>query len=188
MRAAFQCDLIRVATFQWSPGTNHVSFKGLYPDQPEAIYMHHPISHFAPGSFLDGPAPTGTTGNDARYHFLCNVQTWYNQKTAEILRDLKTATDAFGGSLLDHTVVPFVTEVSNAEHTRTNKPALIFGGSKLGMRGGQYLNLTARPYNDLWLTLAQAYFGTTTPLDQLSVVRFNAACASVIPGLWAPPA
>jgi hypothetical protein len=26
IKAAFQCDLIRVATFQWSPGTNHVSF------------------------------------------------------------------------------------------------------------------------------------------------------------------
>ena len=28
LRAAFACDLIRVATFQWSPGTNHVAFKG----------------------------------------------------------------------------------------------------------------------------------------------------------------
>src|SRR5690606_26696150 len=45
IRAAFQCDLIRVATFQWSPGTNHVSFGGLYPDNERAIYMHHPLSH-----------------------------------------------------------------------------------------------------------------------------------------------
>src|SRR5690606_9573883 len=27
--AAFQCDILRVATFQFSPGTNHVSFKGM---------------------------------------------------------------------------------------------------------------------------------------------------------------
>src|SRR5262249_17863770 len=43
--AAFQCDIIRVATFQWSPGTNHVSFKGLMPGEPNTIYMHHPQSH-----------------------------------------------------------------------------------------------------------------------------------------------
>ena len=34
LKAAFVCDLIRVGTFQWSPGTNHVSFKGLYPGNP----------------------------------------------------------------------------------------------------------------------------------------------------------
>jgi hypothetical protein len=45
IKAAFQCDLMRVATFQWSPGTNHVSFAGQYPDNPNAIYMHHPLSH-----------------------------------------------------------------------------------------------------------------------------------------------
>ncbi len=45
LKAAFICDLIRVGTFQWSPGTNHVSFKGLFPNNPNAIYMHHPTSH-----------------------------------------------------------------------------------------------------------------------------------------------
>ena len=45
LRAAMVCDLIRVGTFQYSPGTNHVSFKGMYPGEPNTIYMHHPVSH-----------------------------------------------------------------------------------------------------------------------------------------------
>ena len=34
IRTAFLCDLIRVATFQWSPGTNHVSFRDMMPNNP----------------------------------------------------------------------------------------------------------------------------------------------------------
>ena len=40
--AAFQCDIIRVATFQFSPGTNHVSFANMWPNDPKRIAMHHP--------------------------------------------------------------------------------------------------------------------------------------------------
>ena len=45
LMAAFQCDLTRVGLFQWSPGTNHVAFAGQYPGTPNAILMHHPVSH-----------------------------------------------------------------------------------------------------------------------------------------------
>ncbi len=45
IKAAFVCDIIRVATFQWSPGTNHVAFQNLFPGETGTIYMHHPESH-----------------------------------------------------------------------------------------------------------------------------------------------
>ena len=62
IRAAFQCDIIRVATFQWSPGTNHVSFAGLDPNNPEQIYMHHPLSHkMGDPAFYNGSPPGGST-------------------------------------------------------------------------------------------------------------------------------
>ncbi len=141
IRAAFQCDLIRVATFQWSPGTNHVSFAGQYPDDDRAIYMHHPLSH----DIGDRNDVMSAMPNDTRrasiVQFLANVQTWYNARTAEILTELKNAQDAFGNSLLDHTVVPYITEVSETTHTWSPMPVLIFGGKALGMQGGQYLNL-----------------------------------------------
>ncbi len=38
IRAAFQCDLARVATLQWCPGTNHVAFAEMNPFDDTAIY------------------------------------------------------------------------------------------------------------------------------------------------------
>src|SRR3954452_11931237 len=43
LKAAFVCDLIRVGTFQWSPGTNHVGV-ALYPGTTQP-YEHNPPSH-----------------------------------------------------------------------------------------------------------------------------------------------
>ena len=41
IKAAFRCDLTRVVTFQWAPGTNHVSFGDLWPPDPTVFKVHH---------------------------------------------------------------------------------------------------------------------------------------------------
>lgn len=191
--AAFQCDLVRVATFQWSPGTNHVSFKGLYPATPEGSFMHHPMSHRQGAqSFFNGPVMTGTDKNASLYQFLVGCQTWYNTKTAAILQNFKNAKDAFGNSILDYTVVPFLTEVGDPSHARGPKASMIFGGKALGMKGGQFLNFESRsrPQVDVWLTVAQALANNATPLNLLPAAeeKFNRSGAAVINGLWAAPA
>lgn len=190
--AAFQCDLIRVATFQWSPGTNHVSFAGQYPDNPSAIYMHHPLSH----DIGDRNDVVSSRPTDARrasiVEFLANVQTWYNTRTAEIISQFKAAEDAFGGNLLDHTVIPYITEVAETTHAWSPMPALIFGGKALGMQGGQYVDLSQGggfnrpPLNAMWMSIAQAYLGSD-PLAALSDEVFSKTNAGPIPGLWAQP-
>lgn len=189
IRAAFQCDLVRVATFQFSPGTNHVSFGGLFPDDPNAVYMHHPLSHRItnPDHSLGSPP----SGGEMRsiIEFLTAVHTWYNQRMAEMFTAFKETTDAFGGNLLDHTVIPCITEVAETTHQRSPLPALIVGGRALGMRGGQYLNFEsrARSSNDFWLTIAQAYFQASNPVDLLGDEIFFKDGVSAIEGLWAPP-
>ncbi len=189
--AAFQCDIIRVASFQWSPGTNHVSFKGMFPSDPNKIFMHHPLSHRNP--FLNAATSNGAppANGEARdiYEFLCNVQTWYNQKMADILTSFKMAQDAFGGSILDHTVVPYVTEVAESSHSRGPKPALMFGGTKLGMKHGTFVN-SERPQCDLFVTAAQAYLKTKDPMSKLSGEKFASSNrgAAPIEGLWEEPA
>jgi hypothetical protein len=191
--AAFQCDIIRVASFQWSPGTNHVSFKGRYPAEPERSFMHHPMSHrINSQSFFNGAPQTGTSPDASLYQFLVSINTWYNQKTADILTMFKTAKDSFGNSILDHTVVPYLTEVGDPSHARGPKPSLIFGGKALGMKGGQFLNLEAndgRPQVDVWLTVAQALLQTDDPLKLLPTTeKFARTGAGPIKGLWAKPA
>ncbi|HYQ47355.1 MAG TPA: DUF1552 domain-containing protein [Polyangiaceae bacterium] len=190
--AAFQCDIIRVASFQWSPGTNHVSFKGKYPADPERSFMHHPMSHrITSQSFFNGPAQTGTSADASLYQFLVAINAWYNQKTADILNLFKNAKDGFGNSILDHTVVPYLTEVGDPSHSRGPKASLIFGGKALGMKGGQFLNFESnvRPQVDVWLTVAQALLQTDDPLGALPTTeKFNRTGAGPIKGLWAKPA
>ncbi len=194
MLAAFQCDLMRVGTFQFSPGTNHVSFKGMWPSDPNRIAMHHPVSHA--GAFLGGASssdPNSLTGDDkSRYEFLTNVQIWYNTRLAEFLVKMKDAQDGFGNSLLDTTVIPYVTEVAQANHQRDPKPAYLFGGGKLGLKHGSFQRFqdNRRPQVDLFLTCAQALMQTDDPKGGLGSERFNEfnRNASAISGLWEKPA
>jgi hypothetical protein len=192
LRAALQCDLTRVATFQFAPGTNFVGFRGLWPGDPDRIAGQYAVSRA--GGFFGGDQvdPATLTGADKeRYEFLANVYTWYNQRLADWLKQLKTTQDAFGGNLLDTTVIPYVTEVAHPNSSRSPKPALLFGGSKLGLNHGTFQHFSqARPQVDLYLTCAQALLQTADPLSVLGSERFagfNPAGAPIA-GLWSAPA
>jgi hypothetical protein len=187
LRAAFACDLIRVATFQWSPGTNHVSFKGLDPNSANTIYMHHPLSHRnGSKAFYDGPRPSA----DAYiWDAMVNANKWYFDKTAAIINTFRTQVDPLdpmGGSLLDRTVIPMVTEVADASHSRSGHGALIFGGRALGMQGGQYRSVSGI-HNQLWVTVAQAFLGAGA-VSALSSETYQKNGSNPISGLWVAPA
>jgi hypothetical protein len=121
---------------------------------------------------------------------MANVHTWYNQRMADWLLELKATPDVLGGNLLDYTVIPFITERADGSSSRSPKPAFLFGGSKLGLRHGTFQDFAsnARPQVDLFLTCAQALLGTADPLGALSAerfVQFNPK-AAIIPELWSP--
>jgi hypothetical protein len=186
IRTAFACDLIRVATLQWSPGTNHVAFKAVDPSAPETIWMHHPLSHqVSDHAFFNGPRPAESA---YVWDAMVNVNRWYFQKTADIINDFRSQVDPqdpAGGNLLDHTVIPMITEVAEASHTREGHAAIIFGGLKRGMQGGQYRSVTGI-HNQLWATVAQAFLGADA-VGKLAGEVYVKAGANPIPGLWAPP-
>jgi len=187
IRAAFACDIIRVATFEWSPGTNHVSFKGADPNSPNTIYMHHPLSHKKlVSSFYQGSPP----GTD-RYIWdaMAYVQHWYFNETAKFVLGFlnqKDPLDPAGGSLLDRTVITAVSEVGNPSHDRNDASALIIGGSKLGMQPGGFQSLSNSHHNRVWLTTAQAFLGAD-PLSKLKDEVFYKTGVTPIPGVWAAP-
>lgn len=189
IRAAFQCDLTRVATFQWAPATSHVSFGGLFPEDPDGNYLHHPMSHRVAdrAAFMERP-PTDAYSAGV-VEFLTNVQTWYNTETAAALNLFKSTTDVFGAPLLDQTIVPFITDKAEATDSRAPLPALVFGGRALGMQGGQALNFETSPrsHNDLWMSLAQAYLKTDDPLALLESEVFFKTGVAPIDGLWRAP-
>lgn len=146
IKAAFRCDLTRVVTFQWAPGTSHVSFPGMWAPDPKVIKVHHTESHDAETA--------------DRQEFLTRVEVWYAQRLATYLQDLAMTEDINGGKLLDNTLVPYVTEVGTAGHNWDNMPWILFGGAKTGLKGNQvWTNSGAgqRCTNDLWMAVARHY-------------------------------
>jgi hypothetical protein len=191
IRAAFACDIIRVATFQWSPGTNHVSWKGADPERPDEIYMHHPLSHKNGNKgFFDGQQPG--TSDAARYiwNAMVNINRWYFDKMAAVYNSFRTTPDPLatdGGNLLDRTVIPMITEVADASHNHNGHPALIIGGTKLGMQGGRFQTVTGI-HNQLWVTVAQAFLGAD-PASKIPTTNnpYVRGGANPIAGLWVAP-
>jgi hypothetical protein len=146
IKAAFRCDLTRVVTFQFSPGTNHVSFGDLWPPNPSLIKVHHTTSH--------DPDTKDTL------EFLTRVEVWYAQRVASFLQELAAEQHSDGSSLLDHTLVPYVSEVGARYHNWDSMPFVLFGGSGVSLRGGQVWTNGGRGLrstNDLWMACAKPY-------------------------------
>jgi len=172
LKAAFVCDLIRVGTYQWSPATSHVGF-ALLPGDP-LPFQHHPKSHAI--STSDTTAAATLAGLNTTAQFLFNVHSWYFARHAETFAAWKNTVDGCGNSLLDFTCVPFLTEVRAASHERSNLPAMIIGGRRLGFVHDRYVT-DAITINQLWGTIAQAFGHPST----------DAPFAEPVAGLWAKP-
>jgi len=184
-RAAFLCDIIRCGTFLWAPGTSHVAFQGMYPGDPTGLYQHYATSRSVGSSI----ATTGKTPDDLggpAIRFLFNVETWYFARHAENLKLWKDSFDAFGNPLLDTTIIPFITEVGQLNHDRSNIPAMIFGGKKLGMAVGQYKTGGTYTVNSFWGAIARAFGYDPTAAPGYDPT--TAAIRDPIAGLWSKPA
>ncbi|MEP7052037.1 MAG: DUF1552 domain-containing protein [Pseudomonadota bacterium] len=164
IKSAFACDLVRVATFMYSAGTNWVVFPSSFQGASIGASAlgnngqstpHHPPSH----------------SNDAATRgWLNEINTFYSTITAQALQEFATTPDVDGNMLLDNTIVVYVTEVARAwDHNQQNMPLLVFGGKNTGVNGGTFLKVTGgslpqqnggsgnRPFNDLWLALAPKF-------------------------------
>lgn len=146
IKAAFRCDLTRVVTFQWAPGTNHVSFGDLWPPNPTQFKVHHTTSH--------------DTGSANQAEFLTRVEEFYASRVSTFLQELQAEPDVgASGSLLDNTLVPYVTEVAERNHTWDRMPFLLLGGQSIGLVGNRRWdngNGGRRSSNDLWMAIAEA--------------------------------
>jgi hypothetical protein len=169
IKTAFACDLVRVATFMYSAGTNWVVFPSTF--QGAAISSsalgnngsstpHHPPSHTT-------DAATGA--------WLNQINQFYSTMTSQLLQEFATTPDIDGSNLLDNTIVVYITEVARAwDHNQENLPLLVFGGKNTRVNGGTFLKVTGgslptqaggtgnRPLNDFWVALA-AVFGANWP-------------------------
>ncbi|MBV9948766.1 MAG: DUF1552 domain-containing protein, partial [Myxococcales bacterium] len=170
IKAAFQCDLARVATFLWTAGTNWVVFPGTFQGATITGNLqstpHHPPSH---------------TQDAKVWAWLRQVNNFFSAATATVLQEFATTPDSDGNMLLDNTVVVYVTEVARAwDHDQRNLPVIVFGGKNTKINGGTVVNATGgpfqnvnggtgnRPMNDVWLALAPIFGVTMTSLGSQS--------------------
>jgi len=179
IKTAFACDLVRVATFMWSSGTNWVVFPGSFQGASIRGNLqstpHHPPSHSDPA------------GDTATRDWLNQIGQFYSAATATILQEFATTPDidsttANPTTLLDNTVVVYLTEVARAwDHNQQNMPLIIFGGKNTRVKGGTYLKVTGgslatqtggsavnRPFNDMWLALLPIFGVNSTVLSGAS--------------------
>jgi hypothetical protein len=171
IKAAFLCDLARVATFMWTAGTNWVVFPGTFQGATVNGALqstpHHPPSH---------------TTNAATQAWLSQINNFFSTATSQIIQEFATTPDIDGNMLIDNTVIVYVTEVARAyDHDQRNLPVLVFGGKNTGVNGGTVLKVTGgplatqtgpstgnRPMNDVWLALAPIFGVTMSSLGSQS--------------------
>ena len=118
----------------------------MWPPNPKLLKAHHPTSH--------EPDTADTL------EFLTRVESFYASLVAGFLQELEAEKHADGSSLLDHTLVPYVTEVGTRHHNLSNMPFLLFGVAATGLRGGKLWSNGSnglRSTNDLWMACAKSF-------------------------------
>src|SRR4029078_5689867 len=140
--------------------------------------MHHPESNKIVTS--DTTASSSVSSLNASAQFLYQVQLWFYARHAENMKDWKNSYDGFGNSLLDYTVVPYVTEVLATGHERSRMPAMIIGGKSLGFAHHQFVS-GSFTVNQFWGLIGPSlgYTSTAAPF---------AAVPSGLNGLSTKPA
>jgi hypothetical protein len=172
IKAAFLCDLVRVATFSWAPHGSWVVFPGAFGGVTLTVAGSAPAS--APAH------PPSNTLEPGVQAWLAAIDAFYAAETSQAIQEFAAVSDLDGNKLLDNTVIPYVSEVARTwDHNQMNVPLAIFGGKNTRVKGGTFLKVTDgslpmqtgmttsggtgnRPFNDVWLALAPV-FGVDLP-------------------------
>lgn len=156
---ALQCDLTRIATFMIGPAASNQTYD--FVGVPGA---HHQVSHHQndPKNLAD----------------LAKIGAWEVGRFAELVARLADTPDGEDGSLLDHSLVLFSSEIEDGDrHTHRNLPVLLAGGAGGAHLPGKHRRYAGdRPIADLFLWMLQTFgveadrFGIdgTRPLEDLA--------------------
>lgn len=136
---ALRSDQARVATLQFTNSVGNARMRWL-----EIAESHHELSH-EPDS------------NTAAQDKLTNINRWYCEQLAYLIRQLQQTPEPGGdGTLLDNTLVIWTNELGKGNsHTLDNIPFVLIGNG-LGFRMGRSLKYDKVPHNRLLLAIAHA--------------------------------
>jgi hypothetical protein len=132
---AYQANLTRVASFMMAREVSMRTYNNLGVSD-----AFHPLSHHQ--------------NNPAKIEKLVKVQNFHTKVFTGFL-DKLAATQDGDGSLLDHSIILFGSNMSNSDlHNNDPLPSAVFGGAYGKIKGGQHLHYPQNtPHANLLLTL-----------------------------------
>jgi hypothetical protein len=122
---------------------------------------HSPTFEWLPTGRVDGwhaqiHGDTGGTPNDNRQ--LIAGFTWYATRVAYLLQQMSQVMEPNGKSLLDNSVVLWMSEFGNgARHSTDDLPVVLAGSLQGAIRTNRHLNRTGKHTGDLFHGLFQAF-------------------------------
>ena len=143
--ASLACDLTRVGTMQWADS----EAKFILNFDPLNLPDHHHAYQHEQGFQPDA---------------LFKIYQWYASNFAYLLSKLDAVKEADGTTLLDNTLMFWVTEVQKPDdHGQSNMPFVLLAGKAQGkIRTGRWLTVKSQPHNNLLVSLLNVFGGTET--------------------------
>ena len=135
------CNLTRVATMQWgdSEAKFPLNFAPLNLSDVHHGYQHDSVYN-----------PTA----------LFQIYRWFGSNFAYLLDKLASVKEG-DGTMLDNTVVLWVSEIQEPPtHNQNNMPFMIAGGKNAGIKTGRWLKVPSQPHNNMLVTLLNVFGGT----------------------------
>lgn len=143
---AMACGLNRVAVIQASQHTSELimsRFAGTPLYKPNFDMRSHQASHYGD--------PT-----DPKFTEYALQRTWIVEQFAYLLNELKKRPEG-AGTMLDHSIVLFCTEISDGNtHSHDDMPFILAGKAGGALRTGRLFHTNGRRHSDLLLTIARA--------------------------------
>jgi hypothetical protein len=157
IQMAFACDLTRVVTFT-AP----------VPPTPELGYPGNVDFHYYAHQSIQGMTACGQTYSPFAAQAMTDLDAWHAGHVNYLLQQLDSVAEG-SGTLLDHTVVVWITELATPTHQHNDAYTLLAGGCNDFFKTGRYvryprilpnpmpgLPLLGPSHNRLLVTLMQA--------------------------------
>ena len=142
--ASLACDSTRVATMQWADS----EAKFILNFDPLNLPDHHHAYQHEHGFQPDA---------------LFKIYQWYASNFAYLLSKLDAVKEADGSTLLDNTLIFWITEIQKPDdHGQSNMPFVLAGKAQGKIRPGRWLTVKSQPHNNLLVSLLNIFGGTET--------------------------
>lgn len=137
IKMAFACDLTRVATFV-APVPQATEFGYLASEVVHGSFAHESIS---------GETACGTLYSPRAEQAMVDLANWYARHVLTLMTELASVTEG-SRTLLDRTVIVWLTELSTGTHRHHDLCTVVAGGSDV-LRTGRYVRFARDQRNPL---------------------------------------